>query len=419
MAEMNELRHGWRMTALVGFMLLTSLAAHAAGEVGEWSGFLELEIRAFASNGAFLGQDDEVTASAVLEPEYFRPWHNGRDRLVVRPFVRLDTADEERSHFDLRELYWQRSGKGWTLDVGVRKVFWGVTESAHLVDIVNQTDLVEDLDGEDKLGQPLVRLGLSRPWGQLELFLLAGFRERTFPGPDGRLRSGIAVDADAARYESAAEDGHIDGAVRWSHVLGDVDLGVSYFRGTSREPLFLVDLPSTAEQEPVLAPFYPQIDQLGLDLQATRGAWLLKLEAIARWSNASQAPTPGFDDYLAAVGGFEYTFFDLGGSGLDLGILAEYLWDERGERATTPFADDLFVGSRLALNDVQSTALLVGAVVDLDSDATFINVEGSRRLGDRYELELRLRAFTGAEAGDPLASLQDDDYLELTLKRYF
>ncbi len=388
--------------------------APAQSEPGEWAGFWGLELRAFESESVS-GQEDQV-GSLILEPEYFRQWNDGRDRLVVRPFARLDSEDDERSHFDIRELYWQRLGKRWQLDVGFRKVFWGVTESVHLVDIVNQADGVEDPDGEDKVGQPMVHLGLTKPWGRLDLYLLTGFRERTFPGADGRLRPPIKVDVDAARYESGAEEGHIDLALRWSRVLGDVDLGVSYFRGTSREPLLL---PETRGEALVLTPFYAQIDQLGIDVQATLDAWLWKLEAVSRWSGEPDDPTPGFGDYLAAAAGFEYTFFDLRGSGLDVGLLLEYLWDERREQATTAFEDDIFVGARLAWNDVQSTELLVGAAFDVDSDAAFISVEGSRRLGERYELELRLRAFVNPEPDDPLSAFAEDDYLQLSLKRYF
>ena len=54
--------------------------------------------------------------------------------------------------------------------MGIDKVFWGVIESRHLVDYINQTDGVEDVDGEDKLGQPMINLGLQRDWGDLIFF---------------------------------------------------------------------------------------------------------------------------------------------------------------------------------------------------------------------------------------------------------
>ena len=76
-------------------------------------------------------------------------------------------------------------------------------ESRHRVDYINQTDGVEDVDGEDKLGQPMLNLGLQRDWGDLNFFYLPYFRERTFPGTKGRLRAPLVVDTDRARYEAS------------------------------------------------------------------------------------------------------------------------------------------------------------------------------------------------------------------------
>ncbi len=70
--------------------------------------------------------------------------------------------------------------------VGVRRVFWGVTEFQHLVDIINQSDSVEDIDNEDKLGQPMINLSLVKDWGIVDFFVLPYFRERTFAGAEGR-----------------------------------------------------------------------------------------------------------------------------------------------------------------------------------------------------------------------------------------
>ena len=93
--------------------------------------------------------------------------------------------DSERTHFDIRELFGLWVFERWELGVGIRKVFWGVTESQHLVDIINQTDLVDSIDGEEKLGQPMVNVSIPHEWGTVDLFILPYFRERTFPGRDG------------------------------------------------------------------------------------------------------------------------------------------------------------------------------------------------------------------------------------------
>ena len=199
------------------------------------SGYVEAEARIFTYSALHASQRSKPL-SLAFAPEFYHGWSDGRHSLRVAPFLRIDSSDPQRSHFDVREaLYW-RAEERWELRAGIGKVFWGVTESRHLVDIVNQSDMVENVDGEDKLGQPMLALTLKAESSALELFVLPGFRERSYPGPRGRLRSAPAVDKDAASYESSAGDKHIDYALRWSGVYDAFDIGVSYFIGTSRDP---------------------------------------------------------------------------------------------------------------------------------------------------------------------------------------
>ena len=86
----------------------------------------------------------------------------------------------------------------------------------------------------------MVQLSLVRDWGIVDLFALTGFRERTFPGDDGRL-SMVPVDTDNASYESSAKELRTDFALRWSHLIGPLELGVYHFSGTSRDPLLIPD----------------------------------------------------------------------------------------------------------------------------------------------------------------------------------
>lgn len=381
----------------------------SAGAVGQspWSGEAELEWRGFAQSPSNPRGHDADTALA-LRLRYHRTWDDGYQSLTVVPFLRLDHRDPQRSHADLAELTWLKARTDWELRVGVRKVFWGVTESRHLVDIINQTDAVEDPDGEAKLGQPMINLALIRDWGTLDLFLLAGFRERTFPGATGRLGPIPPVATEQAVYASSRGRRHLDLAVRWSRYLGDWDMGLSHFWGTSRDPRLV---PGQVDGRPALIPHYDLIHQTGLDLQATRGAWLWKLEAIHR--------SGGGSSFTALVGGFEYTFYDLLGSGADLGLLGEYLYDDRGKAADTSFDNDLMIGLRLALNDPQDSQALLTLIADPDTGARFVNLEARRRLGQSWRLSLTGRRFDRLGARDPAIGLERDDYLELQLGYYF
>ena len=82
------------------------------------------------------------------------------------------------------------------------------------------------------------------------------------------------------------------------------------FSGTSREPRF-----APSGDVSSLRPVYDQIDQVGIDLQYTKDAWLWKLEAIVRDGSSHS--------FAAAVGGFEYTRYQVRGSSADVGLLLE------------------------------------------------------------------------------------------------
>jgi len=221
------------LTKKIVLTLVTALSIGNA-EAGEWdvTGFVGFDTQVFWLDGRYPGQDDKYNVSLLLQPEFYWRGDEGHQRISVVGFARGDLQDDERSHADLREAYWGYEGDDWDMTVGVSKVFWGVTESRHLVDVINQTDLVEDIDQEDKLGQPMVNLNLQRDYGRFELYLLPWFRERTFPGPDGRFRAPLPVDDSHAIYESSAEQSHLDFAFRYSHYIGDVDIGAYIFEST-------------------------------------------------------------------------------------------------------------------------------------------------------------------------------------------
>ena len=389
-------------------LLATSSAAVADDAAWDWSSNVELQSRFFAQDALWPGQGPQAAQVSLAATAELR-WRNadGDQRASFIPYLRWDSVDEERNLVDLQEAYWAWEGDSLELLAGVNTVFWGVTESVHLVDIINQTDAAGDIDGEDKLGQPMINVAWQRDWGLLSAYVMPYFRERNYPGVEGRLRTPLPVDSDRAVYESSSEDNHVDLALRYSHYLGDVDIGLSVFSGTSREPRLI-----PADDAPVLLPHYDQIDQFGVDLQYTRDAWLWKLEAIAR---------NGYSEtFAAAVGGFEYTFYQVAQSSADIGLLLEYQYDGRNELEPFTTADnDIFVGTRLALNDTQDTSLLAGIAYDTESGETFFNIEAERRIGDSVAFELRARVFSGAGPQDLTYAVVRDDYVQIQLAKYF
>ncbi|MGB0682074.1 MAG: hypothetical protein ACPGOV_05180 [Magnetovibrionaceae bacterium] len=398
-----------KKTFLAGIVAacLVPSGAMAEGSL-DLSGSVGVETRWFTQDRQFSGQMEGVQNSVTLEPELRYRFDDGAQRINLLPFARLDSRDARRTHLDLREAYWTYIADDWQLLVGANKVFWGVTESQHLVDIVNQTDVVEGPDGEDKLGQPMIQYTRFLDAGDLSFFVMPYFRERTFPGAKGRLRAPQPVDFSEAQYESGLDEFHPDFAIRFAGFEGDIDYGLSLFRGTSREARLVL-----SEDETRRVPTYDIITQAGLDLQYTSDAWLWKLETIVREGQGNV--------YGAGVGGFEYTLYQVFSSDADIGLLAEYHLDGRDQNdaPSNIFNDDLFLGTRLTLNDVQDSSLLAGVVMDRKDQSYGFSVEAERRIGDSYTVELEARFLTAVAKDDPLYGSHRDDFVALRVFRNF
>jgi len=399
----------FRLNILAASVLTLLVSAPVAAEEYKQSGWVALDLRWFPQSPQFQDQFGHTQSSLALRPEYRWRFEND-DQVTFIPYLRIDSQDSERTHFDLREAYWRRQGEQWNLLVGVNRVFWGVAESRHLVDVINQVDDVEDIDQEERLGQPMINITTEQDWGNLSLFVLTGIRERSFAGPEGRPRFALPVDTDHPEYESSAQEKHIDYALRYSHVLGDWDIGVHAFHGTGRSPTYTVSPDGTR-----LSPRYNIIQQLGTDIQYTHGAWLWKFEGIVR---SGEGKTFG-----AMVAGTEYTFYQVGESATDVGLLFEYLYDGRDGNPSiappTPFENDVFIGTRVALNDTQDTSIVGGLTYDLDDRSMMFVVDAERRLNDRWSIVAKVRSFLNVESDALLRNFRRDNYLNVQVRRHF
>ena len=382
------------------------LATQPAIAEPEFSGFVSYEARWFPNEAQFPEQLNGVQNSLAIEPEWII--ENGDHQFSFVPFARIDARDDDRTHADIREAYWLYIQDEWELLLGFNREFWGVTESRHLVNVLNQIDQVENIDEEDYLGQAMVNLTTQQDFGRFSFYVLPLFRERTFAGSDGRLRSPLVIDEDEAEYESSAEEWHTDLAFRYSHYIGNWDIGASYFYGTGREPTLQINSDGSR-----LIPHYDIINQAGIDIQYTNEEWLWKFEGIIREGQG--------DTFAATVFGFEYTFFQFRDSDADFGVLVEHLYDDRDEidAPITVLENDLFLGMRYTFNDIQDTSFLAGGIFDLEDESYSMRLEAERRIGDSFKVELEGQLFANSRDTSLTAAFKDDDFIQLSISKYF
>jgi len=114
-----------------------------------------------------------------------------------------------------------------------------------------------------------------------------------------------------------------------------------------------------------------------------------------------------------------YSLVGIADTDMDLGLIGEYAYDERGDDATTVYENDAMLGLRLAVNDADGTELLAGLVQDLDSRASALSIEASRRLGSNWKLSMQAWGFLDSPVDDLSFNVRDDDFVQVELAYYF
>lgn len=232
------------------------------------------------------------------------------------------------------------------------------------------------------------------------------FRKRTFPGVRGRLRGPAVIEASNARFQNGSDEWYPGIALRYENTFGNWDIGLAQFHGLNREPLF-----QFSGAGPII-PFYEVMNQTSLDAQYTYDAWLWKLEALYRSSDS--------DDFAAFSAGVEYSFYDIWESGHDIGLLAEFHFDDRSRTAPPViFEREIFLGTRYVLNNVSDTEFLGGVIRGLNDDEYSLFFEFSHRLHQNLTLDVEIRIFNDFEPTSPFRFIEREDFAQLSLTYYF
>ncbi|URQ68296.1 hypothetical protein M9C81_00595 [SAR86 cluster bacterium] len=361
--------------------------------VGEMIGELSFDNRYFFNVG--LQEQEKNHSSFSFSPEIFKDDSNRIFHFKAK--LRRDSEDSGRNLNDIQELYLINIFEDKEIKFGVSKEFWGVTETSHRVDIVNQTDFTEGFDGEEKLGQPMIKISFERPWGLLDIYALLGFRERNFSGIKGRLRSPLSINEKNSLYSSSSKNKRVDFAFRWSNYYDNLDIAISHFSGTSREPRFL---PSPNKIN-ALVPLYEVIDQTGLEIQYLLDSLVIKGEVISRSGHGAR--------FTAATYGFEYTQVGFLQTRMDLGWVVEFNHDDRLE--SSPFV----LGTRFSFNDIYDSQILSGFIINDRSKELGFLLEASRRIGECCLLSLEGVYFDDTDEDNGKQKLfqafMEDDFL--------
>ena len=385
---------------LIFYLILNSSPIHALDYKAY--GFIQPETSVFFNGKGRHGQKN-TNLSIFGKGTFISYLQNDDAKFSINILGRYDENDSELRYLDFQKLKYEYFFNELEFKIGNDIIFWGVNETFNIVDIINQSNLAEDLAGTKKLGQTMASLSYSHDYGKFDMYLMSNFQERLFSGGNGRPRLVMEIDNNTVTYESSAKDKKLDFAIRYSTVLDDLDIGLSHFYGNNRAPELKANS-STLKFDP----FYSIVSQTGLDIQSTKGSWLYKLESISAKN--------GSERYFSAAGGIEYTFYGIQNTQSDLGIIIEYIFDDR---SNSPLNNDGVIGLRWNKNDIKSTTFLAGLLIDMHGNSTRLQSEFEQRIADDLKLFVDFSINGNINQADFGYQFKEDSKMTVKIAKYF
>jgi hypothetical protein len=291
--------------------------------------------------------------------------------------------------------------------IGSLLEFWGKTESYNPSDIINSYDYTSGLADSQKLGAPAFKVSSDLNDGYLSLLLFPFFVENAYPGLSSRARLQTSVSNDTASYSNDASRNDNSYALRYEGYQGDLDYGLSYFDGITREPYF------TLGSDGRLVPNYFPIQQIGADVQYLLGDTALKTEIVRRTGQFNANGVK--EDYSAGVFGAEHNIYGVFDSAYDLILVGELAADSRGKDSHTIFQRDFAAGATLLFNNIDDSEINLFLIRDLSYTSLLTRLSYSKRLNDAFTIQSNLNFHSNFEKDAGQAALAQDSNASITL----
>jgi len=380
-------------------LVFSMIGLHSIVNGATFKGEVEGRYYYYGEDSLFREQSDHKNQYALAATLDYNGQINRNIDINVSVFGRYHPQAHTPYQSDVRELALNYYASQLEVSGGVLMERWGVLEAFSPVDILNPRDRVEDFQGDIKRGIPGGRLSWLLDDGRIDAWLLPYSREERLAEGKDRFRVSEFAFSDA---EFKKGQNAVSSAVRISQMLESVEFAVSYYNGHARSPYFIPNLDGVGNVI-TLQPNYARIEQAGFELLWVRGQVLVKLESIYRSTN---------DDNFTGLGiGLEREFPRIGSTKNGLTLYGEYYYDGReSDRSSplTPFQNDIFLGFRLALNNLSGTEYELRLTRDLDNHSSFWDLRAKTRIKQQWFIEASVYKFSNVDNDPALQSFASD-----------
>ena len=390
------------VTLMISAWIIGASGAANSFDYVEQYGKVEFKASSYFENPSYSEQKDNF-GEVQIEPSLFI--EQGSMHTFIQPRLRI--GDTGASRADLREAHISFRANEMDIRIGSLLEFWGKTESYNPSDIINSYDYTSGLSDSQKLGAPAFKVSSDLNDGYLSLLLLPFFVENAYPGLSSRERLQTLVSSDTASYSNDASRNDSSYAIRYEGYQGDLDYGLSYFDGITREPYF------TLGPDGRLVPEYFPIQQIGIDVQYLLGDTALKTEIVRRTGQYNANGVA--EDYIAGVVGAEHNIYGMFDSAYDLILVSELAADSRGKDSHTIFQRDFTFGGTLLLNNMDNSEFNLFLTRDLSYTSLLTRFSYSTRMNDGFTIKSNLNLYSNFEKDTSQAALAQDSNASITI----
>lgn len=396
---------------ILGLFLILNTKAIASNSDWEINHEMGFDIREFHKQEAYSNQKN--TYSSYFKTEFFFTISDNIN-FISEPYYRYDHNDKNRTLFDFKVNKFTYFGENYEIKLGVDEVFWGVTESKNLVNIINTNDNAAG-DLKEKLGQPLLAYTIfSEQVGYIDFYFLPVSVKSAQIGQEGRLRFSNPTENNGHIYSGGAGEKIPSWAFKWEKNISIFDFSFQGFRGNSRENSITPILEGASLK---YFPGYERISQLGTYFQLVSGPIIYKIEAIKK--NGQKNAKNIRKNFFSYTLGIEYLYNRLFEKKWDINTFIEYSNDDRNNDSLDILQNDLFIATKLIFNNIQGAELLASTTFDLDGGGNTALAEFSSRLSENMRVTALYQAYWSTNNKDILYSFRRDNHFGLKLVKYF
>ena len=395
-----------RRTVVCAVGALAGIALTGAAGAASLSGALEARYSHYEDNALYVDQANALSQFS-LAAEVTYQHELSRDAEFTTVLYAKQAAHAEKEHrADIRELSATLYQGPQEYSIGVLMEKWGVLEAHNPIDSFNPKDILEDYQGSVKLGVPGLKYTSLFNQGRLDLWLLPYSREAKLP--QGKERFRVAP----LPYSDAVFDGgknRLGFATRYSHMFNNSEAALSFTKSHARSPYFSPLFDGNGALV-ALQPHYTRVEQLAGELLHINGQNLLKIESLYQRNE--------FDNFFGMGIGVEHELPSIHKSKSALTLYGEYYYDDRNINVNVPitaFQNDLFLGARFALNDLNSTEFQARYTYDLDSHSTNWSLLAEQRIGQSWFIDATLNYLSNVGSDTALKAFANDSNITINL----